>query len=88
MRALPVIAACSLLAACATAGGVSTSHADLERAEIAAELAYQAAVPALSPSQQMIAWNDLQRVRQAYASGQDITALVTILQSDVAKKAK
>jgi hypothetical protein len=84
MRFASTIAVCALLGACATPGAVNTPHAQLERAETAAELAYQAAVPNLSEAQKAIAWADLQRVRKLYNAGQDITAAAAQVQSDTA----
>lgn len=86
--ALALVACASLcLGACASTGGVSTLHADLERAEIAAELAYQAAVPAMTDAQKAVAWADLQKVRQYYNAGQPIAALVAQLKADLPKGA-
>jgi len=83
MRVLAVIAAGGLLCACNAVSGVTTPHATLEKAETAAELAYQGAAPLLSPSQKIKAWNDLQAVRAAYDAGQDITALIATFQADL-----
>jgi hypothetical protein len=86
MRALVAIGVCALLGACATGGGVNTPHANLERAEILAEDAYVNAVPLMSPAQQRSAWVDLQKIRQAYDAGQDISALVSALVAELPKK--
>lgn len=84
-RLISAIALSASLCACAAPGGLNTPHATLERAETLAENAYTAAVPFMTLDQQRKGWADLQAVRQAYNAGQDITALVTVLMSDLPK---
>lgn len=87
-RAIIVLAVSAALGACAAPGAVNTPHAALERAETTAELAYQGAVPLMTPAQKDAAWADLQKVRIAYNAGQDITVLVAALTADLPKGAK
>lgn len=89
MRALAVaLAACVLLGACAAAGGLNTPHAVAERAETAAELAYQGAAPLLTSAQKAKAWDDLMEVRRLYNAGLAIDGAVTVLQADLPKGSK
>lgn len=81
IRATLILVACASLGACATAGGVDTAHATLERAEITAELSYQACA-SVTACDKVKAWADLQEVRKLYNAGQDITAAVSQVQTD------
>lgn len=92
-----IVAACAILNACANGGSTLNSpHAVAERAEDAAESAYQGTVAALSAAEgagrlstsvgdgyKVQAWNTLQQARSAYNAGQDIAPLVAMLQSDL-----
>jgi hypothetical protein len=86
-RLLVAAALCAALGACATPGGVNTPHANLERAENTAELAYQACASVASCDKDK-AWADLMEVRKLYNTGQDISAAVAVVQADTAKGAK
>lgn len=89
-RSVALAALCATLGGCAAAGGLSTPHAELERAENTAELAYQAGVPFYTPAQKDKAWADLMAVRKLYEAGQPIAAAVAKVTADsnAAKGAK
>ena len=94
MRLFLTGAACLTLAACGST--LNTPHAFLERREIDGETLYVATVSALNAAvvagklsqadmeaSQRRVWADLSAFRTAYNAGQDVTAVLGTLQSDL-----